>query len=259
MRPRALGLVTDLALWRARGEVIDRGDLLVVSTPDDPGYYRGNLLVMAAPPQVGELPHWRRRFAAELGGRPGVRHVAFAWDDPAGGVGAEDELRAAGFHVEVQETLVATPPLAAPPAAATFAARELTADEVLATHELAWQLGDRHDESFRAFLRRRAAWQRGLVERGQARFWGVDDGGALVASAGLVRLGELGRFQDVQTAPAYRRRGLATAVLAAAAAAAVDDGAARLVLVAEADGDAARLYRRLGFHVVERTAWAWRA
>jgi GNAT superfamily N-acetyltransferase len=254
MRLRGLGLTTDLALWRARGVVVDRGDYLVVTTPSDPSYYYGNLLVMPAPPQVGEVAHWSRRFADELGRDPAIRHVSFAWDGSTDDLGGADELAAAGFALDRSEVLAATS-LALPPSPRV---RSLVPDELTLTYELAWQIADRHDESNRTFLRRRAAWQRELVLNGQAQFWGAFDGATLVASLGLVRCGDLARYQDVQTAPSHRKQGLASALLATAAATAVADGVARMVIVAEDGGDAQRLYHRLGFAPVERVAWAYR-
>jgi GNAT superfamily N-acetyltransferase len=127
--------------------------------------------------------------------------------------------------------------------------RELRADEV--TDQLAWEIADRHDEPYRRFLQRRAAWQRTLVDRGIAKFWGAFAGDALVASLGLVELGTLGRYQDVQTLPAYRGRGLASALLYAAARAASVERV--IVLAARSD-----LYERAGFRIVERTVSACR-
>ena len=107
-RVQSLGLTTELALLATRGTVEDRGDYLVVRTPDDPGYYYGNLLVLPAAPQVGEVAFWTRRFGDELGGDPAIRHVTFLWDGVSGDTGAADELRAAGFTIEQTETMVAT-------------------------------------------------------------------------------------------------------------------------------------------------------
>ena len=45
---RSLALTTELALATTRGRITDRGDYIVVETPDDPGYYFGNLLVLPA-------------------------------------------------------------------------------------------------------------------------------------------------------------------------------------------------------------------
>jgi GNAT superfamily N-acetyltransferase len=243
LRVRSLVVTTELALASTRGTITDRGDYLVVQTPDDPGYYYGNLLVMPAPPQVGEVAFWTRRFEAEL---PGMEHVTLWWDGVSGDAGAEDELVAAGFTIERAVVMTADAIVRREP---EMLVRELRAGEI--TEQLAWQIADRHDEPYHRFLQRRAAWQRTLVERGIAKFWGAFAGDALVASLGLVELGTLGRYQDVQTLPAYRGRGLASALLYAAARAASVDRV--IVLAARAD-----LYERAGFRMIERTVSACR-
>jgi GNAT superfamily N-acetyltransferase len=252
---RSIALTTELALIATRGKITDRGSYLVVETPDDPGYYHGNLLVFPAPPQRGEVGAWERAFDDELGGNPAIHHVTFRWDDISGAHGADAELRDAGFQIDTHQVLAAenveTP-------RAPLPIRELAADEVVATADLAWQLGDRHDETYRRFLHRRARWQRDLVARGIAHFYGAFDGTTLVASLGLVRVLDVGRYQDVQTLTTYRRRGLASALLATAGLAALHAGVERLVIVAEADSAAARLYARAGFRAIELATSACR-
>jgi len=250
----SLALTTELALIATRGRITDRGSYLVVETPDDPGYFHGNLLVFAAPPQPGELAIWLSTFDDELGSHPAIRHVTLYWDGITGDAGAADELRDAGFQIDTHEVLV-TDGVDASPAALPL--RLLAPDDVLATAALAWQLGDRHDEVYRLFLQRRAAWHRDLVARDLARFYGAFDGATLVASLGIVRVLDVGRYQDVQTLPAYRKRGLARALLAAAARDALG-GVERVVIVAEPGSDAARLYTRAGFRRIELTTSACR-
>lgn len=255
MNVRSLALTTELALIATRGRVVDRGAYLVVETPDDPGYFHGNLIVLPAPPRPGEVAHWIRVFDDELGANPAIHHVTLTWDGITGDEGAGDELRAEGFAVDTHLVLVAESVDATP---APLPIRELAPAEVMATADLAWTMGDRHDETYRRFLHRRAAWHRDLVTRGIARFFGAFDGSTLVASLGTVRVVDVARYQDVQTLPAYQRRGLARALLAAAAQAAIADGAERVVIVAEPDSAAARLYARAGFRIIERTTSACR-
>ncbi|HEY0193566.1 MAG TPA: GNAT family N-acetyltransferase, partial [Kofleriaceae bacterium] len=119
--------------------------------------------------------------------------------------------------------------------------------------------GESSDEAYRQFRYRRAGWQRELVVRRLAQFWGAFDGQTLVASLGLVQLGRLGRYQDVKTAPAYRRRGIASALLAAAARAMQPSGLDDLVIQTLVDNSAAaRVYQRAGFRTIERTVTAYR-
>lgn len=255
MNIRSIALTTELALIATRGRITDRGRYLVVETPDDPGYYYGNLLVLPAPPRAGEVAYWVRKFDDELGGNPAIKHVTLCWDDITGDEGPADELRDAGFSLDTHQAMAAEDVDATKPA---LPIRELTGDELPATADLGWTMGDRHDETYRRFLHRRAAWHRDLALRGIARFYGAYDDKTLVASLGLVRIDNLGRYQDVQTLAAYRKRGLARALLAAAARAAFASGVERVVIVAEPDSAAARLYTRAGFRIIERSASACR-
>ena len=253
MNPRSLALTTELGLYATRGTITDRGDYLVVETPDDPGYYYGNLLVLPAAPQVGEVAYWTRRFHDELD-KPEIRHVTLWWDGITGDAGARTELEAAGFTIETNHVMVADAAQVIAPAPA-LPIRELSPADVLDSVDLGWATGDRHDETYREFLHRRARWHARLVERGLARFWGAHERGELVASLGLVTLGNLARYQDVQTAVAYRRRGLAAALLAMAANHATD-GVERVVIIAAPESEAERVYGRVGFRTIERSTSA---
>lgn len=238
-----------------RGVVTDRDDYTVVATPDDPAYFFGNQLVLPAAPQLGEVAYWTRRFATELGGDPSIRHVALRWDGTAGDVGARGELEAAGFAIDTNVVMSASR-IAAP--STLFEVRPLAVREMPATGELAFAIGDHHDETMRAFLARRAAWQQSLVGTGRAMWWGAFDKDALVGSLGIVALGARARYQDVQTAVAYRQRGIASALLAAAANALLPS-VTQLIIVAELGSAAQRVYTRAGFVVVETVASACRA
>src|SRR6185436_19884431 len=103
---RSLALTTELALAATRGRVTDRGDYLVVETPDNPGFYDGNVLVLPAAPPVGEVHYWTRRFIDELGKNPAINHVSLWWDGTTGDEGAATELLAAGFTLMSNQVMV---------------------------------------------------------------------------------------------------------------------------------------------------------
>ncbi|MFN0248298.1 MAG: GNAT family N-acetyltransferase [Kofleriaceae bacterium] len=254
---RSVGLSTDLELAVTRGPVIDRDDYSVITTPDDPSYYTGNQLVLPAAPQVGEVAYWTRKFATELGHDSAIRHVALRWDGIAGDVGARGELEKAGFTIDTSVVMTAPREIAAP--STTYEIRPLAVREMHATGELAYAVGDRHDEVMRAFHARRAAWQQTLVGTGRAMWWGAFDRDVLVGSLGLValRIGTLARYQDVQTAASHRQRGIASAMLVAAAKALLPS-ITKLVIVAEPESAAQRVYARAGFTVIETIVAACR-
>lgn len=254
---RSLGLSTDLQLLALRGRIADRGDYLVVTTPDDPGYYYGNLLVLPAAPQIGEVGFWTRRFEDEFRGDE-IEHVTLMWDGIVGDVGARDELEAARFRIEEVQTMTARVRDFVGPIGSSIGGieiRPLSPDDVLVTADLAFTIGDRHDDAYRRFLQRRTAWQSRLVENGSGQFWGAFDRGTLVGSLGLVALGDVARYQQVQTAASHRKRGIASTLLATAAQHASAETVVIRVLPEE---DAARVYERLGLRVIEHTASACR-
>ncbi len=252
---RSVGLQTDLELAATRGPVIDRDDYTLVTTPDDPSYYTGNTLVLPTAPQVGEVAYWTRKFAAELGHDREIRHVALRWDGIAGDVGARSELEAASFAIDTSVVMRAPRTISAP--STIYEVRPLGVREMQSTAELAFAIGDQHDETMRTFLARRAAWQAQLVGAGKAMWWGAFDHGTLVGSLGLVALGDRARYQDVQTAATHRKRGVASALLVAAANALLPS-VSTLIIVAEPDSAAQRVYTRAGFVVFERVVAACR-
>ncbi|TNC74274.1 GNAT family N-acetyltransferase [Rubellimicrobium roseum] len=251
---RSLGFRTDLLALSGLAEVERHPDHVVIRTPQEPDYWSGNGLILLGPPgdPEEETALFHRRF-------PTAEHVSIAWDvpdlDP-------DEVRPLweprGFAVEVSDVLARTgvPPASdlPPDAELRELRRDADWDDVLALGlELAAEDGldlARHEP----FLRRRLSGQRAQAGRGLARWWGAFAGGRLAASLGVVQGEGLARYQTVQTAPAQRRRGLASALIRRAAEAALKrDPEARLVLVAETGGAPGRLYRRAGFDLAERT------
>jgi GNAT superfamily N-acetyltransferase len=199
-------------------------------------------------------------FAHEIGVDARIRHVTLRWDGITGAIeqSTVGALAAAGFAIEHTWVMTATEVTARPATSDALEIRPLERAEMAAVAALDLMLAERHDEPFRQFLHRRAIAKQRLVERNLARWWGAFDRtlpprDALVGSLGLVPLANVARYQDVQTATSHRRRGIASGLLAAAAR-----DHTTLVIVAEPDSAAARVYGRAGFAVAERIASACR-
>ena len=109
------------------------------------------------------------------------------------------------------------------------------------------------------FVLRRSAAERRGCEAGHGEWWGAFEHGRLLSACGIFAASSgLARYQDVETHPEARRRGLAGAVVAAAARhARAALQADTLVIVAEAH--AQRLYESLGFVSSELQLSAQRA
>lgn len=112
------------------------------------------------------------------------------------------------------------------------------------------------EQVYREFLGRRLEDLRVLFRAGRGAWYVATypDRDEVVAGCGIVVSGDRGRFQAVDTAAAYRRRGISSRLVVEAAGRAAQRGAKRFVIAAEPDYHALGLYESLGFEQVERVA-----
>lgn len=261
MRAHSLGYLTDLFLMRARGSIEDHGDHLVVRSPEEPTYYCGNYLLYAAAPVVGDFERWTADFRRAFRDVPEVRHMTFGWDDASGS--AVDarvlaQFTDARFAFEDNVVLAAGEVLPPPHDCAGVELRELATDadwKAALTCQIECQPDDTELAHHLPFVTKRVVAQRALVSTGLGRWFGAFFEGELAGHMGLFVENGLGRFQDVETRPGFRRRGVCAALVHHAATVALESlGAQQLVLVADPDDDAIRVYRSVGFRDVERQA-----
>jgi len=247
---RSLAFRTDLALHRLAGaEVEDRGDHLVVRTPQNPGYRWGNFHLLAGPPARDEVDDVLARYDADF---PDSAHRTFGVDGTDSQRDRLEPLLARGLRFDGATVMTATSvhPPPRPNSEATY--RRLASDEDWTQKvEVSIVVDDGEDDpvAHREYAVRRAAAERSLCESGHAAWWGafVDD--RLATTMGLVDAGDgLARYQNVETHPDHRGRGLAGTLVHRVASYGFDEMAARtLVMVADPDYLAIRIYRSVGF------------
>jgi ribosomal protein S18 acetylase RimI-like enzyme len=245
---RSLGYRTDLAIARLEGsQVTDRGDHLVIRTPANPDYWWGNFLLLRelAP---GSGAGWRARFAAEF---PAAQHVALGLDETD--AGAVDPGELPGMTLERYAVMTAASVHAPPHPNREAVFRALDGDaDWRQSFELTAAV-HAGESSCTGFLTARLAAKRARAEAGRGAYFGAFLAGTLVAQLGLINTGPAGlaRYQDVETHPAARRRGLAGTLVWQAGAAVLAGPGRTLVMVADPAAAAIRVYRSLGFAVTE--------
>ncbi|MFI6826865.1 GNAT family N-acetyltransferase [Kribbella sp. NPDC050241] len=253
MEIKSLGYRTDLLLLELSGsEFQDAGEYVVIRTPANPTYWWGNFLLYRSIFAAGDVKSRLETYRAEF---PAGKHVAFGIDSVDGEIGAEDEVAAAGFTVDRNVVMTASHVVAPrrPNDESTY--RFITSDD---DWEQVTQLGlatatMEVDDGYVEFTRRRDAAHRALVEAGHGKWFGAFDDDRLQSSLGLMFDGKgLARFQHVQTHPDARNRGIASTLVHHASTYGLTDGGARtLVMVADPEYLAIRLYRALGFQDTE--------
>jgi GNAT superfamily N-acetyltransferase len=247
MEVLSAGWRTDLAILALSGSEIEQHPTYVVArTPDNPDYHWGNFVLLRRAPLREDLGPLEDLFTREL---PGIGHRAFGVDSPGGQVADLAPFADAGYAVEASVVLTATRIQPPPRPNTSVLARPLSGDDdwgqrVALDHAC-------HDDTagFDDFTRLKAAAERRLTEDGHGGWYGAFDDGRLVATMGIVRTGDrVARFQEVQTHPAARGRGIAGSLVHAAGTDAVQRlGATTLVTVADPDYHAIRIYRSVGF------------
>jgi RimJ/RimL family protein N-acetyltransferase len=246
MELRSLAWRTDLALLRASGsEVEDRGDHLVVRTSQNPGFYWGNFLLLDSAPGPDAVPDWLRVFEKEF---PDAEHRTFGIDGADGSVDDLAPFRAVGMGVEASTVMTARTVRESPHPNEEAMIRPLASDRDW-EQQVDLALTDEDLHGGRTFATRRAAAERSLVHQGRGQWFGAFLDGRLGASLGLFVAGDgLARYQGVMTHPDLRGRGLCGTLVHHAGRHGFDDlGVHTLVMVADPDYLAIRVYRSVGF------------
>ena len=257
----SLGFRTDLALLKRAGSTVeDRGDHLVVLSPDNPSFYWGNFLLLDHVPRADRVEEWLERFETAL---PDAAHRAFGFDVSRATVDDVSGFAERGLKVEVSTVMTASRvrPPAHPNREATCRALEFESDWSQSVDLQISCYGSDEPVGHREFVTRRAMSNRALAAGGHGQWFGAFIDDALVAQMGLVSAGPgLARFQSVETHPDYRSRGLAGTLAHYVSGYGFDElGAQTLVIVADPDYLAIRIYRAIGFTDSESQLRAERA
>jgi predicted GNAT family acetyltransferase len=231
--------------------VEDRDDHLVVHTPDNPAFWWGNfLLLREAPADESGARAWVEEFERVF---PEAEHRTFGVDGVAGG--RDDLAPFAALGMETDSSTVMTADRVHEPARpnrqATY--RPLASDDDWAQQVQLSGAGETIGYGLE-FVTARAAAQRSLVDQGYGAWWGAFENDRLLSSMGLFTASKgLARFQAVKTHPDARGRGLAGTLVHRVSRYGFEElGARRLVMVADPDYLAIRIYRSVGFGDSER-------
>ncbi len=260
MDVKSLGYRTDLALLRLGGtEIEDRDDHLVLRSPHNPTHWWGNFILLAAPPPAEEAQRWLEVYHETF---PDAEHVALGFDGIDGNVDDLNGFAALGLSVEAQSVMTAQtvnePPH--PNSEATY--RTLTSDDdwsQLVEIRVACK-DDEEPVAYRRFAEAKVRSYRQMTEDGHGAWFGAFVDGRLLSTMGLFRADTgLARFQSVETHPEARGQGLAGTLVHHVSRYGFDElGAETLVMVADPEYLAIKIYRSVGFESTENQLQAER-
>jgi GNAT superfamily N-acetyltransferase len=250
---------TDISILELSGsKVEERGDHLILRSPENPRHHWGNCVLVTDPGAVDDAERWVEVFGAAF---PSADWIAIAL--PRMPETAEP-WEALGLAIEPHEVLAtATLPRRTQPAEG-YVVRRLTGDDWDQTVRLSSDqnrvAGWIDEARYESFARTRAEVTRAVCEANAEviTYFGAFADGTLAAQLGIVCCGTAARYQQVLTDESHRRRGLASHLVGVAARWAAERGCHRWVIVTESTNPAGRVYRSLGFELASTYVQAYR-
>jgi RimJ/RimL family protein N-acetyltransferase len=235
----------------------------VMLTPSNTGYWWGNSLRLDRAPRAGDFDRWMEAFETHVHAvQPASTHRTFGWDGDQRG--AVDDFVAAGF--EYFETIGLT----ADEATAINAPHFNAAADVAPIAGDAWSSllallvetrDPKHSEAgYAEFAARQIVGWQTLEARGQGCWLGVREAGRVVAALGIFAEPQrgpdgrrIGRFQQVVTHPAMRRRGLCGTLVEHASRHAFEHLDVDSLRISADENDVARrVYESCGYRITSR-------
>jgi ribosomal protein S18 acetylase RimI-like enzyme len=258
---RSVGWASSIEVLPLDKVVERRSGYVAVRSPSNPGHYWGNFLLFDKPPRQGDGSRWEALFEDSFGDEERVRHYTFAWGRTESDIGAgRSEFVDRGYNLEESVALIASAAGLRPHPRQSSEVEVRAIDPTEGADVELWdavvelQVEGRdpgHEEdAYRAFSRQRLDDLCALFRAGRGAWYVALDHatGTVVGSCGIVAAGGRGRYQAVDTAPAFRRRGICSRlVVEAARRSAAEYGAERFVIVADRNYHALGLYESLGF------------
>jgi GNAT superfamily N-acetyltransferase len=242
----SLGFRTDIMLLALSGSQVREEDgLTVVSTPANPTFWWGNFVL------AGDLSRVLDAVHAHGAAFPGADFVSIGVDGTDQTPGIDAVAAAHGLQPDCATVLSATSVAPPPRPNAEATVRRLEGDADFAQCADLQVAGAPEDG--RAFVEQRVAAWRALQDAGHGAWFGAFLDGTMRAGLGVFTDGSgVARYQAVDTHPDFRGRGLAgTLVHRAGSEALAWPGVQTLVIAADPEYHAIRIYRAVGFDGTE--------
>lgn len=256
MQLKSLGYRSNIIFTNFDGEVEDRGDYLVMRTLSNPNFFWGNLLIFKEPPQKSDYEKWTALFKKEFTD-PRIYHITLAWDisdkEPY-----LSEFEKNDFIFEKNVVLAAAAVKKPPRFNKDLEVRPITKEDWPRMIEIQVEANTAEDSSDSSNNLSRHEWQsfyqsqsqryKKMIDAGHGQWFGGFYKNQLVTGLGIFHDGEMGRYQIVSTHPGFTKKGFAATLVYLSALYALDKMQLKqLIMCADPDYHAARIYASVGF------------
>ncbi|MAE58734.1 MAG: hypothetical protein CME69_07625 [Halobacteriovorax sp.] len=250
-----LGYRTDFIFNKLDGTLEDRGDYLVATTTSNPNYFWGNFLFFKRPPKKGDFFKWKSLFEMELSD-PRIYHMAFGWDSFDANEADYKEFVENGFEFHQDIVLSSSDFIRPKQYNEKIEVRVIDLNEYLprcVEIQVASATKDMSKKTWQEFYTKSMKKYLSLIEKGHGKWFGAFVNDVLVGSLGIFKSGDTARFQLVNTHPDFQRQGVCSTLMYESCLYAMSKmNASELVIVAEENYHAVKIYQTVGFKEVQK-------
>ena len=251
-----LGIQTELLFHRINGEVQTTADYIIVRTPSAPDYYFGNAIILKNSAGLVDKFRLEADFLKLVRVSPAIKHRTFIWPEISEEIAPIEDYVENGYEYEQNIVLSASAAELISPSNPNrdVEIRRFQNDDWVAWTELSTQENtDYPDEEYKNHVKNQETVYRSMIDSGLGDWWGAFINGLQVAHLGLFFEDRTGRFQSVLTRPEFRGKNICRTLVHEVATEGFKR-AERLVMIADTNYHAARIYESLGFRPRERMA-----
>lgn len=262
MKITSLSRKTDLIFAKFSGSVANKTNYTLVQTPSNPGFHWGNYIVFDSPPKAGDFLKWKSIFEEEFSYYKKINHMVFTWESIPASAGEYQEFIDQGFEFDEGVVLSAKKLVYPSKYNKAIKVKKITTDQEWEdTVHIQVLCADPKfaNAGYENFKRKQMVEYREMSEKGMGHWFGAYIGDQIVADLGIFFEDELARYQNVGTHPDFRRQGICqTLVYETAQIALKEYGVSTLVMEADVNYHAAKIYESVGFKPTEKNyALSW--
>lgn len=256
MELKSIGRQSDLIIAKHYALIENHENRFVIKSPNIPEYHWGNFIIFDQGPKTGDLEQWQKQFRADFPYYVEPTHYVFSWNPtPIEKCTGIDEFVSHGFTLETCEIISANnlvlPSKANQEVHIKILQSDSDWDQALQCQLACWSQPETL-ESYIPFKTKQMKIYRELSDKGVGHWFGAFIGEKLVADLGIFHDQVRGRYQSVGTLPEFRNQGICSRLVYEAGLLMLDRyGLQELLIEADRDYHALRVYKRLGFETVE--------
>lgn len=254
MTINCLAHYTNLAYAEYLGTVEENDDYFLIKRKDRPGFFWGNYILLKGKKKNLNLEKAIQVFGSEFGSFEDTGYVAITFDIDPFPSDVATQFERGGFGV-LRNKVLATGEIKKPTKIRSdLVVRSLESEsdwlQYLDVHlDKEWPYGEESQQ--RDFLNDEISDFKKIIDLGKGKRFGAFQGTRLVGDLGVFWKDGHVRFNNVATHPEYRRQGVCTTLVYSVSSELLRDGFKKLVMEADQDYHAAKIYENLGFKHVE--------